>query len=123
MHRAIALTSLAGAVFCSYQITCPQLDPAVYEIEFTGKTGTKFTGHYQWTDPTGAKSMRIEKVEGVLPHKVAFSPPGGSHVSAYAFPSTLENGAVTTVISRDGVECTEPLLQGSGIMNIVQCPL
>jgi hypothetical protein len=123
MHRAIAICSLVGAVYCSYQLTCPKLEPSVYEIEFSGKTGSKFTGYYQFTASTGDGRKRIEKVEATVPYSVSVSPPGGYYVSAGVLPSFEKDESVTTTISKDGKDCTEPLIQGSGSMNVMYCPL
>jgi hypothetical protein len=122
MHKTIALFSLAGAMICGYQITCPTISAGFYQIEFSGKAGEKMIGTYTLTDPLGEKPMRVEKVEGTLPQSISFSSPEGYQVSASAIQISGEEAMeITTTIVKDGTDCTRPILQGSGGVNMVIC--
>jgi hypothetical protein len=121
MHKIIALASLSGAVLCSYQMTCPKLTAGFYQVEFSGKAGEKMIGNYTLTDYSGKKPIRTEKVEGTLPLTVSFNSSEGYQVSAAALQYNAEDSAITTTISKDGVDCTHPLLVGSGTMSVVTC--
>jgi hypothetical protein len=80
---------------------------AEYRIEFTGKTGAKFSGNYAF-DPASSeqdRTSRVERVEGELPKTISFKALKNSPIvaSANSYPDRVE-----TKIYRDGVECGKP---------------
>jgi hypothetical protein len=121
MRKNIAMASLAGAILCGFQTRCPAPSPSVYQVDFNGKAGTKIYGMYTYYDPRGQSSQRIEKIDATLPYTLTISPPAGVVIAAGASASIEGSETVSTTIAKDGVECTKPVLVGSGTMNIVTC--
>jgi hypothetical protein len=80
---------------------------AEYRIEFTGKTGAKFSGNYAFQPASSEQNRtgRVERVESELPKTISFKSLKSSPIvaSANSYPDRVE-----TKIYRDGVECGKP---------------
>ncbi|MDZ8135132.1 MAG: hypothetical protein RM049_07485 [Nostoc sp. DedQUE04] len=84
-----------------------------YEVQWNGPKGTKIVGTYVIgsTKDLTAPS-RVENVEVILPHKVSFSAPKQSIVSADG--TLLGQGKLEIKIYKNGSECGKPTAVGSG---------
>jgi hypothetical protein len=80
---------------------------AEYRIEFTGKTGAKFSGTYAFQPASSEQNRtgRVERVESELPKTISFKSLKSSPIvaSGNSYPDRVE-----TKIYRDGVECGKP---------------
>lgn len=84
-----------------------------YEIQWIGNQGSKIYGSYSIMSITDLSApTRVESVKALLPHKVNFSAPKKSIVSASAL--TLEKATVEVKIYRNGSECGRVVAIGSG---------
>ncbi|MBD2435832.1 hypothetical protein [Nostoc sp. FACHB-110] len=83
-----------------------------YEIRWTGTGGKKLSAGYSVVSKDFATPMRVESVNGTLPHKISFSAPKNSVVSASAITTNKE--VVEIKIYKNGSECGKVGIVGSG---------
>jgi hypothetical protein len=92
---------------------------AEYRIEFTGKTGAKFSGNYAFNPASSEQNRtgRVERVESELPKTISFKALKNSSVvaSGSSYPDRVE-----TKIYRDGVECGKPSYVSSTVPSTTQ---
>lgn len=84
-----------------------------YEIQWTGTNGEDFFGSYVITFKDPSVPVRVESVQAKLPHKVSFSIPKNSGVSAYG--NLLHKGSVEVRIYKNARECGKVAVVGSGV--------
>jgi len=95
-------------------------DKYVITWDSTSYKGVKFFGNYSISYPYQLKKLlRIEKVDGVIPHLVQFSEIKGVRIfaSGYVFGQTPP----TIKIFRNGKICGLPVSTGSGATNARVC--
>jgi hypothetical protein len=119
MKTTIVIVAILGSIFCAYKSGALPAGKSGYRIEYAGTVGTKIAGSYGSMDMTGKTPMRMEKVNATLPHTVSFNPPKGAMVSAAALP--MGKGSVTIKIFKNGIECGQPAMVGSGAMANMVC--
>jgi len=85
-----------------------------YEVLWIGTKGKKLYGSYvvASTQKTEAP-IRVESINAQLPHKISFSAPKNSIVSASG--GTLDKGPVEVKIYKNGSECGKATFVGSGV--------
>ncbi|WP_375494397.1 hypothetical protein [uncultured Nostoc sp.] len=103
----------SNSVLSSNSVTKSSSGSDKYEIQWIGNQGSKIYGSYVIGNITKLNAPpRIENVEAVLPHRVNFSAPQESTVSADAV--MLGGGKVEVKIYRNGSECGRVIAVGSG---------
>lgn len=105
----------SNPVTSSVELTTSPSGPDKYEIHWTGNGKELFAGYsIMYKNPS--TPMRVENVQGKLPHKVSFSTPQNSIVSAsgFAFKDGGKQSDVEIKIYKNGSECGKVVAVGSG---------
>lgn len=85
-----------------------------YEIQWIGANGSELVASYGIASKTPGKPSRIEKVTAKLPHKISFTAPKNTLVSASGM--LMNQGTVKIQIFKNGSECGKAAFVGSGAM-------
>ncbi len=84
-----------------------------YEIHWSGRKGKELHGGYAILSEEPDAPMKMESVQAKLPHKISFSAPTNSVVSASG--NTLNGGTVEVKIYKNGSECGKVAVVGSQV--------
>jgi len=84
-----------------------------YEIHWSGTKGKELYGGYAIISVGSDAPMQMESVEAKIPHKISFSAPKNSVVSASG--DTFNGGTVEVKIYKNGKECGKVGVVGSQV--------
>ena len=89
------------------------LHPTYYFLNWSGTKGKELYGSYAITSKDLDAPTQVESVEVKIPHKISFSAPKNSLVSADGI--TLNGGTVEVKIYKNGSECGKVGVVGSKV--------
>lgn len=121
MKNLIKLTCLAGFAFFALKTFGKPLlalgnsfsNQDQYQIKWEGSNGAELYGGYVIMDIDNRNApVRTESIKAKLPHTVKFSAPKNAIVSASG--STLNKSSMTVKIYKNGWECGQEAMVGSG---------
>ncbi|WP_041565278.1 hypothetical protein [Nostoc punctiforme] len=90
-----------------------------YKVQWTGTNGSKLFGSYVIVSKNPSTPSKVEKITATLPYTVNFSAPKNALISAAG--ATGNQGAVEIKILKNGSECDQISVVGSGAMANKTC--